>query len=272
MHGKYIIAFCHIPKTAGMSWTRILRGYFGIRHLSVIRRKPPTEYTYEDMKFDLKIFPWIKSLAGHPLRPYIDYKEFSKRLIWYTFLREPWSRFLSQYQHEVEKGKKTESLEEWMEKYDRRNFQVRWIAGKEDLDLAKSILKKFHFVGRQDKYRLSIELLLNLLGLPSSLINYIKSINKMRNTQLRLEIDNNARKIKQKIMRYNELDFELWDWFKFNYWPNQVSRIAENNYNFENYENDVSLKRFKLSLIYSFLMRNVLYKPIVRIHSIFTSF
>lgn len=272
--GKRLLAFCHIPKTAGMSWTRILRGYFGLKHLSVISRNPSVGYTLKEMKFDLKIFPWVESLSGHPLRPYINYGALSRKLVWYTFLREPKERFLSQYQHEVEKGGKKESLEEWMERYNRRNFQVRWIAGKEDVELAKNYLEKFVLVGRQDQFMLSIKMLKMLLyslDMPMYLLNLIRPVNTFRDPNLRLNIEREASKLEKEIFEYNRLDFELWNWFVKNYWPEQVEKLQNFVSHQATIKRDVSLLQFKTNLVLSFITRNFFYKIFARFHSFLDS-
>jgi hypothetical protein len=74
-----------------------------------------------------------------------------------TFLREPVSRVISQYQESVVKGTNRKSFEECLrEKGNLENLHVKLIAGERNLDKAKRFIEKCNFVGLTEKFNLSL--------------------------------------------------------------------------------------------------------------------
>ena len=126
MSHERIIAFSHIPKTAGMTVQLLLRRHFGLRHLDL-----PKGFIYTEalLSRDLRLNPLIRSLAGHSLRPFVDFGALEDRLVWYTFLCDPVKRFVSHYQHAVEKGGVQTPFDEWLREPENANWQVRMLAG-----------------------------------------------------------------------------------------------------------------------------------------------
>ena len=101
-----LVAYSHVPKCGGSTVRYLLRRNLGIRHLDVLcKRGARPYYPPKLLQSDLRLAPWIQSIAGHTLKPCINYDNVAT-ITWYTILRDPASRFISHYQQEIEKGKK----------------------------------------------------------------------------------------------------------------------------------------------------------------------
>ena len=152
-----LTAFTHIPKTGGTTLNHILRRYFGIGHLELLRGSNPM-YGHENIKKDFFLNPFLRSISGHQLHVYSDWGSFANQMRWCTFVREPVSRFLSHYFHQVREKKSTLSFEEWVKRSpNMANFQVKWLAGREDLSAAKEILMhSYSAVGITERFETSV--------------------------------------------------------------------------------------------------------------------
>ena len=155
-----ILAFSHIPKTAGSSINYLLRRYFGSSLMAVRSRKGQNSpYQFSDFVEDSGIYPKLSCISGHPLKPFVDFGLHERNFNWFTFFRDPEKRFISHYIHQ-QTGNESEykmDLARWAKKYNRSNIQVRWIAGEEDLEAAKQILDaKFQIIGITEEFEESV--------------------------------------------------------------------------------------------------------------------
>jgi hypothetical protein len=260
-----MLVFSHIPKTAGTSLAFLLQRYYGSRLLSAQYRKDSL-YKYEDLKKDLKIYPHVQCLTGHSVKPFVDFKEYNSQMHWFTFLREPKKRFISHYIHQYNSGANIQfrmDFVEWTQKYNRKNWMVRMIAGIEDLEAAKQILReKFKFVGVTEKYDESLVIMKNSLGLSDFNIDYHAPKNISKDIEIRKKISDNDQLYKDLILEQNELDIELYDYVLKNIWEKQ-----KNDY----YAPDQSKSRIiheKIKLAEYNLFRNLIYKPYLFIEKV----
>jgi len=267
-----LIAFCHIPKTAGVSLTYLIRRHFGLRHIDVGHRRVYL-YLPRDLRSDLKLYPRARSLAGHPLRPYVDFEEFSDRMQWYTILREPVSRYLSQYAYEVEKLGEKQAFDVWnvRDLGGRVNRQVRYLAGGDDLDAAKQILReRFRFVGLMEHFDQSLLLLRRRLELPGFRVDYRRPKNtaSQRKGEIRKRIQDNFGNYRQWILENNALDIQLYEYVKQEIWPRQVEE-----YGAEGLASDMDTEfarggptfRERCRWWTACFYRNLVYRPFVKI-------
>src|SRR4029077_17948550 len=98
-----MLIFLHIPKTAGSTFQFILENSLGVTACHTNHTKRPV-FTQSDLDFARKLFPGLRSLAGHNL---VD--PFSLAVpdpFYLTFLREPVARVFSQYQDSLFSGKR----------------------------------------------------------------------------------------------------------------------------------------------------------------------
>ncbi|HYH81583.1 MAG TPA: sulfotransferase family 2 domain-containing protein [Longimicrobium sp.] len=264
-----LIAFSHVPKTAGLTLNLLLRRHFGARHVDVVYRDASLAYTPRDLAFDLRLHPFARSLAGHSLKPYVDFGRFAARLDWYTFLRDPVKRFVSHYQHEVEKGGKTLPLAEWMRTFRRSNWQVRMLAGSEDVAAARQILdERMRFVGLQEHFDAGLLVMRRRLGLDGFRVGYGRPVNTARSTDLRDRIMDEVAKHRAEVEGQNALDMELYRHAVDVIWPRQVAEYGAEAlrgdlaHEFaDTAETPAEGRRRLANRIY----RNVVYKPVARL-------
>lgn len=209
-----ILAFCHIIKTAGTSFTDLLKDNFGAAHLSVEPHKGSELYTQRELQRDLRCMPWLKSLAGHGLRPYIDYGIYSQRLKWITWFRDPVARLISGYQHGVEKNGLKTPFEIWLQEPGHKNLHVYFLTGNtDDLEGAKEILtsKKF-FIGFVEQFEQSLSRLQDHFPADNLDFNYTKRSNTAIKATTAKDIYQNIERYRDLIDQNTSLDLELYQW------------------------------------------------------------
>lgn len=160
-----MIAYIHMPKTAGMTMIQVLRQTFGSRHCDV-RVAAARESNYfgtfgpAELQTARRLYPRLLSMAGHTIRPHAGLEEVCGEIWYYTFLRNPVERCASQYQHAIRVGYPSTSFEKFIAQPAFRNWQTRQIAGVEDADRAIDVLQeKLRFVGLFERFDESLQLL-----------------------------------------------------------------------------------------------------------------
>jgi hypothetical protein len=227
-----LLTFAHIPKAAGQTLIALLRRHFGLRHVDVGQRAFKGNCA-RDLRFDLRVYPWARSLSGHWLKPYIDFEEFNDRFVWYTFLRDPIKRFISQYQFGVERMGFRMEFEEWVSHIQAtggpiRNVQVCHMAGTEDLEAAKQIMaEKVAFVGLVERFNASLLVWRRRMGLEAEGLSVAYA--KPRNVgtgELAQRIRDNFEDYRRRILEYNALDVQLHEYAMNTLWPRQVAEYG----------------------------------------------
>jgi Sulfotransferase family len=263
-----ILAFCHLRKAGGTAINQILRYRFGTRHMdSIVRFRPGTKtnqpfYTHGDLEIDRRIYPGLRSIAGHYLCPAHNYGPFGERFRWITILREPTRRYVSHYGQHVEKMGVRTDFKSWMgiEKY--HNDQVKTLAGCENLDLAKQTLSRMTF-GVLEEFDLSLLLIRELL--PEFQLN----VNLRQHSNSSKGIINSSQLLeenRQQIKSNNRLDLELYRFAIEELWPEQLARVDLPRLREEllGNPNAPSLSQ-RIRLFNNRLKRNLIYKPFVKL-------
>ncbi|GAB3675198.1 sulfotransferase family 2 domain-containing protein [Salinisphaera aquimarina] len=164
-----MIALIHIKKTAGKSLKHIMRCEFGTAHCDVKRWNSSDAYfSAADLRRLQRVHPRLQSLAGHSIRSVSDLRSAAPGLRYYTFLRDPIKRCISEYQYSVRQGRCAPgSFASWIEKPAYRNVQVKSLAGSDDLDMAiAQVDTEISFVGLMERFDESLALMQPLLELP----------------------------------------------------------------------------------------------------------
>ena len=254
-----IIMFSHIPKTAGTSLKFLLRRYFGTKQMDAIHNKNQKDSSYQpnDLKNEKWLYSRLGLVAGHCVKPHVDFKDLNNDLEWFTFLRKPTKRFISHYIHEQTNLNPNYKMDliDWSKRYKRQNWSVRMIAGEENLNKAQDMLhEKFKFIGLTESFDESVLLMKNafqLHGFDTSL-----KTNKMtiRDSGLKSYIHENYHIYEEIINENNILDNELYDYFIKNIWEDQKEKFKYFN------ENEIKINHNK-NIKFGFLHRNLIYKP-----------
>ena len=255
-----MIAFIHIPKTAGTSFKSLLRANFGICCVESNKVKRSV-YTDRDLQFARKVFYRIDAVVGHNLKNPVDHLH-EEGMKFLTFLRKPVDRCISHYQDRVIRNGLTMPFEEWISLEDNQNLMVRFIAGSHDLQRAKEILaEQFLFVGFTERFEESLKLLNSLLDKPLTLC-YRTSI-KSRSNHVREEIIHHQKSM-ELVVRYNELDQQLYDFaFSEIYLP-LLNRHTQGSEQFPVISDRFTRKQrrtFHSSIRYN----KLIYRPLVKI-------
>jgi hypothetical protein len=201
-----VIVFLHIPKTGGTTFRFILENSLGIFncHAHQTRRE---SFSQSDFEFVRKIFPGLKSIAGHNL---VDPLHLSfPDPFFITFMREPVARVISHYQDTVLRGNNQQSFEECVRtKEDLHNLQVRLMAGEANVDKAKRFLEKCGAVGLTEKFDLSLHLIDRLC--PCKLDLHYQRRVVARDNATKESVQRDSRML-ELAREYNRLDLELYD-------------------------------------------------------------
>ncbi len=156
---RKILCFVHIEKAAGTSLIHILRRQFPLRYLDVrpYRFSPYAGrwnpvFDKGDLEVALKINPFLRCISTHALCPQTNFLPIA-RMEYITLLRDPVDRYISQFYYSSERRGKQWDFERFLEVEENTNFQVRKIAGRDDLELAKKTIdEKFLAVGVVEKF------------------------------------------------------------------------------------------------------------------------
>jgi hypothetical protein len=201
-----MLFFLHIPKTAGTTFQYILENSLGVTHCHMGHMGKHV-VDQQDVDFTRKMFPWLRSIAGENL---VDPLRFAVPDPFYiTFMREPVARVFSHYQDDVLRGGKTITFEQMLETDDvLENTHVKRLAGKGDLDRAKMVLEKFHFVGLTEQFDLSLHVLGKLCPVRLN-YNYKRKVTA-RDNSIKKALESDSR-IVDMAREKNKLDLALYD-------------------------------------------------------------
>ena len=256
-----MLVFSHIPKTAGLTLNGILRKSFGSKLISVIPGKGTT-YTKADFELDFGQNNFPLGISGQGLKPYVDFGEHESNFQWITFLRDPIERYVSQYLHQQEYSPDEYVMDivPWSEKYERSNWQVKWLAGEENLEKAKEIAhEKFSFIGVVEHFDESIELLNQRLN-TSLDVSYQAHKNVAKDNTLKKSLLGDD-KMRSFIAEQNDLDIQLYNYVLDNIFykqgvigeanpsPSSMSFVVEKSHMYGFYVSNYFYRRGKKQLV-----------------------
>jgi hypothetical protein len=221
-----LLAFCHIEKAAGTSLTHILRRIYFLRYAAVrpLHSRDSYYFTARDLQTTKRINPFLCAIGGHSVVPHGDLLNSPESLSFITQVREPVARAASQYRFWVSRMKLNMSWEAFLKHPVSQNFQVKKIAGCEDLDLAKeNISKHFMLAGTVDQFDEFLVLLAEKLRMPLDLFTYSKQ-----------NVDTGSRHVQMpdsffdQLRERNRLDQKLYEWIETKLLVDYVAEYSGN--------------------------------------------
>ena len=227
---RKILAFVHIYKAAGTTLTHILRLNFFLTHVDVMVLCKDSRGVFQsaDMKKIMIINPFIKCIAGHDIKPFSNLSDIFPDIRYITLLRDPIKRTISQYQYNVEKLGSNLSFDEHLRIPGEMNVQTRWIAGSDDIDLAKrNITRRFFLVGIVEQFDEFLILLKKKLEPLKFRPGYkLKNVTNI-DSPIRTDINRHFHKYKEKIIKNNLLDIELYNYVKDEILPKEKKEYGQ---------------------------------------------
>ncbi len=154
LESKSLLTFVHIEKCGGTTVIDALRRTYLLNHVDVIPQdRSSMLYNSDDLRNLHRLRPRVVSVSGHTIRIHSNLDTVVPNVTYFTCLRDPIRRYLSEYYTYVERLGMAPSFRDWLDRTDRHNFQTRAIAGKPDLELAKKVLdEKFAVVGLLEEF------------------------------------------------------------------------------------------------------------------------
>ncbi len=236
MSKNELLFFIHIEKCAGTSINNILARnlpYFAVPKVMVWTNEEKNNFTPKHMQTALKIFPFIQGFGGHSVRPYYNYEVLTtKKVKYFTILRDPVKRYLSQYNYNrIELGRNL-TIDEFLSEERFTNFQTKKIAGEEDLKKAIDILdKKMSFVGLVEKFDDLLVLLSTFLPKNRNKIAFVSKNKtpKQKKSFSVIKFNDLTDYQKARVLNNNALDIELYNYVLENLYPKQYQLIQSKN-------------------------------------------
>lgn len=137
------LAFVHIEKTAGTTLIHILRQTYFPHYVDVrpLTRRSGSVFTPDDLRRVRRWYPSLRAFGGHAVVPYAGLEEESPDIKYVTLLRDPVSRFVSQYAYWIERMGASLPFEEFLANRRTWNVQTRRIVGSADWSRAAEVLE-----------------------------------------------------------------------------------------------------------------------------------
>jgi hypothetical protein len=239
---RRLYAFIHIEKTAGRTVRAALLRSFGAGHCDIRtpygRREDESRdrrvpISADDLRRVQWIYPDLRGIAGHNVKPYIDLHEARPDLRFFTFLREPVARYLSHYKNRA-RAYTREDFDRWADAGWTSDWQTRMIAGEPCLQRAIDLLgERVGFVGFTETFDESMLQLQQWLGEPAFRPEYrpanrLEGKNRARDAA-RHQTDLSyleSPHVLARLQECNALDLQLYEFARREFQPRQRAAYA----------------------------------------------
>ncbi len=226
-----MFCFIHIEKAGGSTlhnWLKYyIPNYLSLKPWYIWTNERQHSFSNEELKY-LKLFhPSLQGFGSHIVHHDLNYEQLfqSKYFLYFTFLREPTSRYLSHFQHQKYVMKNSYTLESFLEESRFNNFMCKKIINKENGIEAFNVLsKKFGFVGIIENFNESLLLLCQIMN-RKGLKPFYEKRNE-GNIGVKVKFTELSKNIQKRIIENNSQDIIL-----YNKVINELYPMQQNNYN-----------------------------------------
>jgi hypothetical protein len=237
-------AFMHIEKTAGSTMTTILRRSFGTRHCDIrlpIAKRLARNYDRKpcidraDLERALRLYPKLRSIAGHSVKPYEELGEMAPEVRFFTFLRNPAKRFLSHFLNRACIYTR-EAFDVWVSTPWTQNWQTKVIAGVPDANKAIEIIEeRIGFIGLTERFDESLVMLGQWIAEPGFSGEY-RRVNQLQEKRRPRDLERERTDMaylkteyaQQRIAEANAEDQKVYDYVLSKVYPRQVAAYQGN--------------------------------------------
>ena len=198
-------------------------------------RRTKDPFTVEDLRKVRKLYPRLRSIAGHRVFGWVDLADGDTEAVYFAMMRDPVKACASRFQHKVETTGNWayDQFEEWIQQDWIRNRHTQHLVGSDDVDAAIRLIRdKGIFVGLTERYDESMLLLKHRLA-PDLNISY-ESVNVAgkRSVSKRLLADDRLRAMIEEaqaadIELLRRVKEELWPEYRDDYGPSLEDDLAE---------------------------------------------
>jgi hypothetical protein len=274
-----MLALVHIEKTGGKTIGRLMRREYGLRHCDVLTWSGEPIFGAEDYRRLRWLYPRLKSISGHAVRPHSDLEKALPGIRYYTMVRNPLERCAAHYNAQIVIMGKTIPFKEWIQDPRYRNRQTQYLSGTQDASAAIEIIRsKLFFVGLSHRYDESMVLLQKRIGDPGIHLDFPRYDRSGEGRLLRLLLadpnfkrfpdDRIARRIladpeeRALLEDANRADLEVFRFVESQVFPAQVGEYGPAfAADVEAFKARQERKVPTASWMLSRLKRNVMYKP-----------
>jgi hypothetical protein len=281
-------AFVHIERTGGSTLISILRRSFGTGHcdirlpLAKRRGDRPQHQLDRRVVVDAEmlqrvrhIYPHLKGIAGHNVKPYGDLGVSMPELRFFTFLRDPAARLRSHFLNARLPSHNPPDFEHWVAASWVHNWQTKMIAGEANAQKAIELLStRVEFVGVTEQFDESVLMLGQWLQEPQFRPAY-RPINRLSDKRPPHEVAQlhrntyylDAEPARTRIQEAIGEDQKVYDFVRAVVFPRQLSTYEGN------LESDLHGLRQRnqeagrlAEPLWSNVVRNYIYKPLLHCH------
>jgi hypothetical protein len=258
------LAFVHIEKAAGTTFIHLLRKNFLLRYMDVrpVIRHGCRYLTERDLRVLGRINPFLSCIGGHSVICYSNLDSWRTDIQFVTILREPVSRYVSQFRYWNNRLNQNMAFEQFLNNRETWNFQTKKIAGDESLELAKCWLaERFFHVGLVEYFDEFLLTLRKKLRPTVFDVSYTtRNVGDEKSFPAQYIVD----KYRKEILDRNSLDLELYDFVRTNLLPKyrdqygatlsaDLAKFSDSNSTFEGRS---------LGLYFDYFVRKIYYQPV----------
>jgi hypothetical protein len=222
-----VYAFVHIDKTAGRTVRAVLRRSFGAGHCeirtpyarrSADRHDRSVYVTAVDLRRVRRIYRRLRGIAGHNVKPYSDLAAACPQIRYFTFLRDPVSRYLSHFKNRAQAYGRAD-FDRWAAEDAMRDYQTRSLAGEPNLQKALDLLAgRIGFVGLNEAFDESLLMLGQWLADPDFRPEY-RPVNRLVDKERPRDVARSQAdlgyldtpEVRDRLLEANALDQQLYD-------------------------------------------------------------